>query len=376
MFAIVNAPRHYSWGSTTAIAELRGETPSGDPEAELWLGDHAVNPARLASTGQSLRDWGRDNPDRFGGRPLPFLLKILAAESPLSIQAHPTREQAKIGWVRENAAGVPIDSPVRNYRDPNHKPEVIIALTEFSALCGFRPESNRTPVLSFLEDAGVDGIRRLRELLDSGLDKAVEWLLRRGEGVDDLLASLARFDGTANDKRVDTAVHTAVTLAQSFPGDPGAAVSLLLNHVDLQPGEALFLPAGNIHAYLHGVGVEVMAASDNVLRGGLTGKNVDVPELLAILDFRELDEPRVFPTVAGSVRTFDPGVGDFSVADIQVHGRVELEIAGPAIAVVTGGALILTADGDLAAEKGDAVFIEAGETLTTLAGDGHIFIAH
>lgn len=376
MFAIVNAPRPYLWGSTTALAELRGETPSGEPEAELWLGDHAVNPARLANTGQSLREWGQDNPDRFGDRPLPFLLKILAAESPLSIQAHPTREQATFGWERENAAGVPIDSPTRNYRDPNHKPEVIIALTEFSALCGFRPESKRTPVLIFLEGAGVDGIQLLREHLDSGLDNAVEWLLRRGEGVDDLVASLARFEGSANDGGIDAAVRTAVTLAQSFPGDPGAAVSLLLNHVVLQPGEALFLPAGNIHAYLHGVGVEVMAASDNVLRGGLTRKNVDLPELLSILDFSELDEPRVFPTVAGSVRTFDPGVGDFVVEDVVVNGHVDIDLRGPAIAVVTDGSLELTADSEMAVRKGDAVFIEAGETLTTLVGDGHIFIAH
>ncbi len=158
MFAIVNTPRNYPWGSTSAIAGVLGIAPSGEPEAELWLGDHPGSPARVKATGESLGDWGARHPERFGGRPLPFLLKLLAAESPLSIQAHPTREQAQAGWARENALGIALDSPQRNYRDRNHKPEVIIALTEFAALCGFRPTAERSRILDFLDNSASMGL--------------------------------------------------------------------------------------------------------------------------------------------------------------------------------------------------------------------------
>ena len=376
MFAIINTPRNYPWGSTSEIARVRKVAPSGEPEAELWLGDHPGSPARVEATGESLVDWGERHSNRYGGRPLPFLLKLLAAESPLSIQAHPTREQARAGWDRENSLGIALDSPQRNYRDPNHKPEVIIALTEFAALCGFRPTAERLRILHFLDKSGVDGTETFRQHSDRGLGVAVEWLLRQGPGVDEFLAALAALNARSGEPDTDDAVRVAQSLAAQFPRDPGAAVSLLLNHVILQPGEALFLPAGNIHAYLHGTGIEVMAASDNVLRGGLTVKHIDVSELLAVLDVDELDEPRLHPRVSGSVRTFDPGVDDFVVTDIAVNGRVEVSLAGPGIALVTDGELTVTADTELRAVQGDALFIEAGETVTSVAGDGRIFLAH
>jgi mannose-6-phosphate isomerase len=307
---------------------------------------------------------------------LPFLLKLLAAESPLSIQAHPTREQARAGWDRENSAGIALDSPQRNYRDRNHKPEVIIALTEFAALCGFRPTSERTRILRFLDTSGVDGTETFRQHSDRGLGAAVEWLLRRGPGVDEFLAALTEVNADSGEPDIDDAVRAAQSLAAQFPRDPGAAVSLLLNHVVLQPGEALFLPAGNIHAYLRGTGIEVMAASDNVLRGGLTTKHIDVTELVAVLDVDELDEPRLQPRVSGSVRTFDPGLDDFVVTDIAVNGRVEVSIAGPGVALVTDGELTVTAGSELRAIQGDALFVEAGETITTVTGNGRIFLAH
>lgn len=376
MFAIVNTPRNYPWGSTSEIARVRKVAPSGEPEAELWLGDHPGNPARVEATGESLVDWGERHPKRFGVRPLPFLLKLLAAESPLSIQAHPTREQARAGWDRENSLGIALNSPQRNYRDPNHKPEVIIALTEFAALCGFRPAAERSRILQFLDKSGIDGIETFRQHSERGLGVAVEWLLRRGPGVDGFLAALTELNGRSGEPDIDDAVRVAQSLAAQFPRDPGAAVSLLLNHVILQPGEALFLPAGNIHAYLHGTGIEVMAASDNVLRGGLTTKHIDVSELLAVLDVDELDEPRLQPRVSGSVRTFDPGLDDFVVTDIAVSGRAEVSLTGPGVALVTDGELTVTADTELRAAQGDALFVEAGETITTVAGNGRIFLAH
>jgi mannose-6-phosphate isomerase len=376
VFAIVNTPRNYPWGSTSAIARVLGVAPSGAPEAELWLGDHPGSPARVTATGESLVDWGAHHPERFGTRPLPFLLKLLAAESPLSIQAHPTREQALAGWERENSAGIALDSPERNYRDRNHKPEVIIALTEFAALCGFRPAAERTRIIDFLDASDVAGTGNFRRHCDQGLDVAVGWLLGRGSGVDEFREGLMDLNARSGEPDIDDAVQVATSLAVQFPRDPGAAVSLLLNHVVLQPGEALFLPAGNIHAYLHGTGIEVMAASDNVLRGGLTSKHIDVAELLAVLDFRELDEPRLWPDVSGTVRTFNPGLDDFAVSDIAANGRVTVSLDGPCVALVTDGQLTLTADTELRAVQGDALFIEAGETLTSVAGDGRIFVAH
>jgi len=376
VFAIVNTPRNYPWGSTSEIARVRKVVPSGEPEAELWLGDHPGSPARVEATGESLIDWGERHSDRYGGRPLPFLLKLLAAASPLSIQAHPTREQARAGWDRENSAGIELDSPQRNYRDRNHKPEVIIALTEFAALCGFRPTTERTRILDFLHTSGVDGTETFRQHSDRGLGAAVEWLLGRGAGVDEFLTALTEVSTHSGEPDIDDAVQVAQSLSAQFPRDPGAAVSLLLNHIVLQPGEALFLPAGNIHAYLHGTGIEVMAASDNVLRGGLTTKNIDVTELVAVLDVDELDEPRLQPRVSGSVRTFDPGLDDFVVTDIAVNGWVEVSIAGPGVALVTDGELMVTADTELRAIQGDALFVEAGETITAVAGNGRIFLAH
>jgi mannose-6-phosphate isomerase len=374
VFKIVNTPRDYSWGSTTAIAAVLGTKPTGRPEAELWLGDHPANPARVKDTGESLNDWATAHPERFGQRPLPFLLKLLAAESPLSIQAHPTPAQARAGFDRENAAGIPVDSPVRNYRDANHKPEIIIALTEFSALCGFRPGPDRDRILDALERVGVANIAHLRAHVTNGLDSAVQWILEGDADVLALVDSLSTVAASTGDALVDDALAVTRSLAEHFPGDVGVAVSILLNHVVLSPGEALFLPAGNVHAYLHGLGIEVMATSDNVLRGGLTPKHIDIPELLSILDFTELVEPRITPDVHGSVRTFRPPVDDFAVTDVELAGEADVAIHGPAIAVVTSGQVELR-PGGMTANRGDAVFIEAMESITSVAGQGRLFVA-
>ncbi len=376
MIEIVNTPRDYAWGSTSAIADLIGAVPSGAPEAELWLGDHPACPARVKSTGQSLIAWGESHPERFGHGPLPFLLKVLAAESPLSIQAHPTRVQAERGFANENAAGLALDSSTRNYRDANHKPEVIMALSDFSALCGFRPRSEQTSIIAELVQQGVPGSSELSRAVEAGLAIAVEWILTRGDGVNRLVEALSAGIRAPHNSGVDEAFVTARMLSDKFPGDPGIALSILLNRVTLRPGEALFLPAGNIHAYLHGLGIEVMAASDNVLRGGLTSKHVDVPELLSVLDFRELDEPRLEATVSDGVRTFDAGLDDFIVTEITANDDVRVTIAGPAIAVVVAGDVVLHSDSDCKLSRGCSAFIEAGETLHRVMGNGKIYVAH
>ena len=376
MFEIVNTPRDYSWGSTTAIANFLGTTPSGQPEAELWFGDHPLNPARLRSSGEPLNEWGATHPDRFGGSSLPFLVKILAADSPLSIQSHPTVDQALRGFDRENLAGIPLDSPERNYRDANHKPELIIALSEFSALCGFRPASEREEIVSALVRAEVPGSALLAERAANGTRATVDWLLTKGVDVDALVSALTVGLDAVGVEYVDDALAVARALAAHFPKDPGIAVSLLLNHVTLQPGDALFLPAGNVHAYLSGLGIEVMATSDNVLRGGLTAKHIDIPEFLAVLDDSELLEPRLEPTVIGPVRQFEPRGSEFAVIEAVVVGGTPVSIPGPAIAVVADGAVTLRTGTDLVVHRGSAVFIEADESLSELTGDGHVFIVY
>ncbi len=278
LIRLSNTPRDYAWGSTTMLAELEGREPSGRPEAEVWFGDHPGAPARVEDgTGRTLDDV-------LGGEKLPFLLKLLAAASPLSIQAHPSIPQARAGFAREDAAGVPRDAGHRNYRDDNHKPEVIVALRDgFEALAGLR---DLPATLRLLEGLG-EAASPLRERLDAAspdasLRAAIGWLLS-GEAQGEVDAIIAAAT-TAAVPGFAAELAVAHRLAEAAPGDPGVVVALLMNLVTLAAGEAVFVRAGALHAYLGGLGVEIMSASDNVLRGGLTPKHVDVAELLAVLD--------------------------------------------------------------------------------------------
>jgi mannose-6-phosphate isomerase len=358
---ITNTPRDYAWGSDSAIAELLGRVPSGRPEAELWLGDHPGSPARLV---------GRDGTilDVEAGR-LPFLLKVLAAARPLSLQAHPTPAQAEAGFDREEAAGVPVDAPERNYKDRSHKPEIIYALSDpFRALCGFRAvEQTRTVLDPVADDERVAPLLdRLRT--DDDIRPVFEWLITRSEGVDDLVAALVEASAVTDDVSWDTVRR----LSEAYPGDPGIAISLLMHTAVLRPGEVLYLPAGNIHAYLEGLGIELMAASDNVLRGGLTPKHVDVPELLSVLDFRPLPVPSLRPEqTRPGVRVFRPDVPDF-VLTVVDGVETEVPLDGPAIVLVVRGTTRIASGPGLA--RGHAVFVEGEESLH-LSGDGLAFVA-
>jgi mannose-6-phosphate isomerase len=358
---ITNTPRDYAWGSRTAIAELLGTAPSGGPEAELWLGAHPGSPARLVGREGTLLDV-------VDGR-LPFLLKVLAAERPLSLQAHPTPAQAEAGFAAEEAAGVPIDAPERNYKDRYHKPELVYALSDpYRALCGFRPVAETRAVL-----AAVAGDARIAPLLerlrgDDDLRSVFEWLITRGEGVDDLIAAGVEASAVADDVSWDTVRR----LSEYYPGDPGIVISLLLHTAVLSPGEVLYLPAGNIHAYLEGLGVELMASSDNVLRGGLTPKHVDVPELLKVLDFTPRPIPYLLPEEPRpGVRVYRPDVPDF-VLTVVDGVDAEIPLAGPAIVLCVRGSVALAGGPEL--PRGHAVYV-SGETVLRLSGDGLSFIA-
>jgi mannose-6-phosphate isomerase len=367
---ITNTPRDYAWGSVTAIPELRGVAPTGAPQAELWLGAHPGSPSRLVGREGTLADL-------VPGR-LPFLLKVLAADAPLSLQAHPTQEQAEAGFARENAAGVPLDAPERNYRDAFHKPELIYALSDpFTALSGFRPVADTLAVLE-----PVAGDARLEPLVtrlvgDDSLRDVFTWLISGGDGVDDVISAVIEAAAVVD----GPSWETVRLLAEYYPGDPGIPISLLLHTIALRRGEVLYLPAGNIHAYLGGLGMELMAASDNVLRGGLTPKHVDVPALLEVLDFRPLPAPYLPPrALAPGVSVFRPDVPDFALTvvtpDAAAHGAdLAIEDGGPAIAFVASGAVTLDGgDASFTLARGDAAYL-SGEPTVHVTGDGLLFLA-
>ncbi|PPH49127.1 mannose-6-phosphate isomerase, class I [Rathayibacter sp. AY1C9] len=397
---IGNTPRDYAWGSLTGISEALGTAPSGAPEAELWLGAHPGSPARIldpASVGAgTLAEWIAEHPeaalagvegsvDPVSGAPrLPFLLKILAAGGPLSLQAHPSSERARRRFVEEEEAGIPRDAADRNYKDPFHKPELIYALSEsFDALCGFREPADARALLAELagrapaEEAAA--IARFARTLEGSevLRGAVSWLLADGDRAEVAALVSAVVAASAGDDRLETT--TVRDLAESYPGDPGIVLSLLLNRVRLARGEVLYLPAGNIHAYLAGTGVELMAASDNVLRGGLTPKHIDVPELVSVLEFSPLPVPYLPAEQAGpGVRVYRPDVPDFVLAVVQPASEEPARVAlhGPAIAIATEGSFSLEgAEGSVRVERGGSVFVTPSEDTLAVTGRGTLFVA-
>jgi mannose-6-phosphate isomerase len=255
---------------------------------------------------------------RFGAE-LPFLFKVLAPVQALSIQTHPDAEQARAGFERENAAGLALDDPQRNYRDPKPKPELICALTRFEALCGFRHVAEILAGLEALELPGLAApLKALRGSSDrDGLAAFFAGLLTPAPAERRRLAEQTA--EAARKGRGDPQQCALVTrLAEQYPGDPGVLAPLLLHFVALEPGEALFLPAGELHSYLGGVGVELMANSDNVLRGGLTGKHVDVPELLATLSFRQGAPPLLTPRGANPLEVaYDTPAREFRLSVLR-----------------------------------------------------------
>ncbi|WP_019931001.1 mannose-6-phosphate isomerase, class I [Nocardia sp. BMG111209] len=410
MHELAGALRTYAWGSRTALAQLCGRpVPSAHPEAELWFGAHPADPAHICVDGhrQSLLEFVRADPEHelgsvaptFGGR-LPFLLKILAAEEPLSLQAHPSAKQAKAGFERENLARVSLESPMRNYRDENHKPELVVALERFEALAGFRPPERTVELLRAL---GVRELEPYANLLAAQPDSAglrtlfTTWIALPQAALAALLPKVLdgcvhylseKTDPRSGAKQFGAEARTTLELAEAYPGDAGVLASVLLNRITLQPGQGLFLSAGNLHAYLRGIGVEIMANSDNVLRGGLTPKHVDVPELLRVLDFEPNELPIVEPesvdhTPDGSCsfryRTPAP---EFALRRFELAAGaapVPIPRSGPGILLCTSGDVRLLQGADeLRIGAGTAAWISASDTVVRAAaatGPAQLFCA-
>jgi mannose-6-phosphate isomerase len=376
LFKITNSARDYAWGSSSLIPDYFGIAATGRPMAEIWFGTHEGSPARLADDNRTLSS-------AIDGAQLPYLLKILAADSPLSIQAHPNSAQAAEGFARENAAGVGLHAADRNYKDDRHKPEMIVALTEFEALCGFKSTKQIRNLLESMLDptdvsAGLTAIvNQWLEIFDGpdGLQRLFVDITNRRGNLDGVTAELTQ---QAN---LSAQFELAARLNLLYPGDPGVIIALFMNHVWIEPGEALFLPAGNIHAYLSGLGVEIMAASDNVLRGGLTPKHVDVAELERVLNFEPLT-PELVKTreLAQGLVEFETPVDDFILYRAELSGGVvlaDLNIPGASIVLCTAGEIAVSngIEERVVLQRGEAAFIGADAKKFTLAGSGTAYLA-
>lgn len=378
--------QNYAWGSTTSIPELFGIPATGGPVAEYWLGAHASSPASFddgtpldAALHADPTPLGAASRAAFGDR-LPFLLKVLAAAQPLSLQSHPSRQQAEEGFARENAAGIPLTDPRRTYKDDWPKPEMVVALTEYYALCGFRDPGHtldlceRLGLMSVFGDLlGPLGQRTGEAAL---AEVFLNTLQRSGDAEATLELKAAAERHQHDDGELGHFARTALRLVEFYPGDPGVLAGLLMNAIVLHPGEALHLGAGNLHCYLEGTGIEIMANSDNVIRGGLTNKHIDVDELVRVVSFRPGPPDLVEPvTVAPGLVEYPAHQAEFRLWRFDVNAGQSVEVPG-----ADGARIVLLLDGDVSDEHGVALtraqsgFVAADE-VCTLSGCGSGFIA-
>ena len=384
MQKLINSVQNYAWGSKTALTDLYGiANPNNLPMAELWMGAHPKSSSKIEdASGQarSLRDvidadkaalLGDKVAQRFGE--LPFLFKVLCADQPLSIQVHPNKQASEIGFAKENAAGIPLDAAERNYKDPNHKPELVFALTPFLAMNAFREFSE---IISLLQPV-------------SGANNAIAHFLENpnAEALSQLFASLLNMQGeekshalavlkAALESQQGEPWETIRLIAQFYPDDSGLFSPLLLNVVKLNPGEAMFLFAETPHAYLQGVALEVMANSDNVLRAGLTPKYIDIPELVANVKFvaKPAAELLTQPVKNGAELDFPIPVEDFAFS-LHDLSQTETTIAQESAAIlfcVEGEATLHKGEQHLVLKPGESAFVAANESPVSVSGTGRL----
>ncbi|MEN9753541.1 MAG: hypothetical protein RL670_1232 [Actinomycetota bacterium] len=367
---ITNDALDYAWGSKTLIPDYFGTEATGGPMAEIWLGTHPSNPSKLVD------EAGTDLLAKLGHQ-LTFLLKVLAADRPLSLQAHPNSKQAAAGFSRENKAGVALTAAARNYKDDKHKPEMIVALMPgFEALVGFRPLAQVNEILSELAsqpgELGEYAAEWLAQADD--LKKLFSSMLMLGTRARPLIQQLVQVEAVAESTR--DAIAVAAEVAQDFGADPGVFVTLLMNHVTLKAAEALAVPAGQLHAYLRGIGVEVMAESDNVLRGGLTKKHIDLRELEQVLVFESV-VPELVATesLAKGLTLYKSDFDDFLLYRIDLNGSTvlaDLNLPGEGILLCTSGQLVVSNSlGETATlRRSEAAYLANDARLFTLSSSG------
>lgn len=365
--------KNYPWGSSTLIQDQFSIGEPNKPVAEVWFGTHPAGESAEAESKKKLSELIQGN--------LSFLAKFLAAGSPLSIQVHPNSEQAKQGFALEEARGLDLADPKRNYRDDSHKPEILIALSPFSALCGFRPRAELQEIfLAFSESEERFGELSAKLATGAPLKEIFSELLLDIELPARFSQTVGAADSIGNESSlVLEAKNLALSLLEKYPVDSGSMVALMLNLVELAPGQAIFLPAGNLHAYLSGLGLEVMAASDNVIRGGLTSKNIDQKELLKITDFSELLHPVVKPVkLAEGFVEYPVSANEFRVYRAELTGSnllADIELPAAALVVCTAGevAVSTSLEEREVLRKADVVYL-SGAKKFSLSGSGTAFV--
>lgn len=384
MQKLINSVQNYAWGSKTALTDLYGiENPAQQPMAELWMGAHPKSSSRVQSAnGQavSLREvidsnkaalLGEAVAERFGE--LPFLFKVLCAAQPLSIQVHPNKHNSELGFARENAAGIPMDAAERNYKDPNHKPELVFALTPFLAMNAFREFGEIVSLLQPVATAHPAIAKFLQQPDAEHLSELFASLLNmQGEEKSHALAVLKN----VLDNEQGEPWQTIRLIAEFYPDDSGLFSPLLLNVVKLAPGEAMFLFAETPHAYLQGVALEVMANSDNVLRAGLTPKYIDIPELVANVKFEAKPASQLLtqPVVDGSTNDFPIPVDDFafSLHDLSTQAATISQQSAAILFCVDGEAELQQGSEHLTLKPGESAFIGASEAPVAVSGNGRL----
>ncbi|EJG0324722.1 mannose-6-phosphate isomerase, class I [Vibrio parahaemolyticus] len=388
-FLMNNVIQNYAWGSTTSVNQLFGiENPTGEPQAEVWMGAHPngcsvvmVNGKETKLSSLIAQDMNaflsEEVANRFGE--LPYLFKVLAAEKALSIQVHPNKQQAELGFALEEKQGIPLTAANRNYKDPNHKPELVYALTEYQAMNGFRPTSE---IISFFSELAIP---ELQGLVDDLIDN------QTSKGLASFFSGLLSLEGEQKEMALTVLLAQAritdlplfnliLELETQYPGDIGLFAPLLLNVITLKPGEAMFLDAETPHAYLKGTGLEIMANSDNVLRAGLTPKYMDVKELVACTRFEEkpFDTLLLAPIENDDMLEYPIPVDDFKFAIVKHANQRTLDVRTAEILLPLDSPLVIThASGETCVvDKGQSVFIPAYAKQYTLNCEGRVARAY
>jgi mannose-6-phosphate isomerase len=366
---ISGATKNYAWGSKELVSDFFGLAESSEPIAEIWFGTHPLGESQSLAEGKSLSETL--------GKRLSFLVKFLSSKRALSIQVHPNSDQAKAGFDLEQSQAIPIGDPKRNYKDASHKPEALIALTSFRALCGFRPRAELLTVFTEFGKSEPEFASLAKDLIaEAPLEKIFESLIESFELAQRFTEAV---ESSQSNPVAAKARELVAKLLLQFPDDTGALVALMLNEVALEPGEAIFLPAGNVHAYLSGLGLEVMASSDNVVRAGLTSKHVDVAEVLAIADFSELMEPRLRPKkLAEGLIEYPVDCPEFRIYRAEVSGKnllADLDLPASAMVVCTAGevAVSTSLDEREVLTKSEVVLASGAKKLS-LSGSGTVFV--
>ena len=383
LFSLDNSIQPYDWGSKTALNELFGiANPDNQPQAEIWMGAHPGAPSTVLLDGRNTMTLdafiesapesilGEEIAAKFSGK-LPYLFKVLSAAAPLSIQVHPNKQQAEAGYKKDNQAGLAPDAPNRNYRDDNHKPELMYALTPFRAMCGFRQPAEISKLFSQVRHPRIDGL--LKTLQNQGLQGFWQQLLELAQTPLNEMIDQALILAEHNDH---PAIQELKRLNEFYPGDAGVFSPMILNLVNMRPGEAMYLNAGTPHAYLEGTGMEIMANSDNVLRGGLTSKHMDIAELMATINFdvTDAEEFMVKPRQQGDQFDFPVPVPDFAFGIIPVENEAGVTASGSVeiIFCVEGSVDVEVADESRTLTPGSACLITATSQPVRFKGHGRL----